>query len=193
LISNTQPGKGGAAIDLDYLIDRLEELLDRSWHVPFADKALVDEAEFLRLIDQMRLSKPKDLAQAQQVLRDREQIIAQAREQAEHIRALAQEQADRLVEEHEVLRRAHAEREQILEEARQEAEKIKADAFRWALEVLRDLDEKVASVQQVIRNGISALEGSPSAEALEQPIAQPSPAHTSASDALESSDQEAEE
>jgi len=154
------------------LIDRLEELLDRSWHVPFADKALVDEAEFLRLIDQMRLSKPKDLAQAQQVLRDREQILAQAREQAEHIRALAQEQADRLVDEHEVLRRAHAEREQILEEARQEAERIKADAFRWALDVLKDLDEKVASVQQVIRNGISALEGSSTAETVREATGQ---------------------
>ncbi len=155
------------------MIDRLEELLDRSWHVPLADKALVDEAEFLRLIDQMRLSKPRDLAQAQQVLRDREQILAQAREQAEYIRVLAQEQAARLVDEHEVLHRAQAEREQILEEARREAEKIKADAFQWALEVLRDLDEKVASVQQVIRNGIRALESSPTAEAVRMAAGEP--------------------
>jgi len=147
------------------LIDRLEELLERSWHVPFADKALVDEAEFLRLIDQMRLSKPKDVAQAQQILRDREQILAQAREQGEHIRALAQEQADRLVDEHEVRRRAQDERERILEQAKQEAANIRADAFAWALKVLKDLDEQVASVQKVIRNGISALEGSATAEA----------------------------
>lgn len=146
------------------MIDRLEELLDRSWHVPFADKALVDEAEFLRLIDQMRLSKPKDLAHAQQVLRDREQILAQAREQAEHICTLAHEQADRLVDDHEVRRRAQGEREEILRQARQEAEKIRAEAFEWALGVLKDLDEKVVSVRQVIRNGIRALQ-EPSSEA----------------------------
>lgn len=151
------------------MIDRLEDLLARSWHLPFADKALVDEEEFLRLVDQMRLSKPKDLAQAQQVLRDREQIIAQAQEQAENIRALAQEQADRLVDEHELLRQAQGEREQILEQARQEAEKIKADAFKWSLKVLEDLEGQVASVQKVIRNGISALEGSPAATAEQGP------------------------
>ena len=39
--------KGGPTIDLDYLIDRLEELLDHSTRVPLTSRVVMDEDEYL--------------------------------------------------------------------------------------------------------------------------------------------------
>jgi vacuolar-type H+-ATPase subunit H len=135
----------------------LEELLSRGWHVPIVNKALVDEDEFLRLIDQMRISMPQEIKQAQQIQQDREQIIAQAQERAEYIIALAKDQADRLVGEHELLKRAQAEREAILAQATREAETIKTQADGYALDVLEDLGHNLDSFQTTVRNGIEML------------------------------------
>jgi vacuolar-type H+-ATPase subunit H len=138
-------------------VDKLEELLGQGWRVPIVNKALIDEDEFLRLIDQMRISMPQEIKQAQQIQQDREQIIAQAQERAEHIVTLAKDQADRLVGEHELLKRAQTEREAILDQAQKEAEEAKAQADNYALDVLEDLQHKLESFQITVRNGIELL------------------------------------
>ena len=155
---NNPRRKGECVIDLDYLIDQLEDLLTRSWRVPVINKALVDEEEYLRLIDQMRIAMPTEIKQARQIQHDRDQIVAQAKERAEHIIALAEEQARQLVSEHEVLKRAHQEREAIIQAAQKEAEQIRAQADAYALEVLMELDKKLTEFHQIVQNGIELLE-----------------------------------
>lgn len=126
--------------------------------MPVINKALVDEEEYLHLIDQMRISMPTEIKQARQIQHDRDQIVAQAKERAEHIIALAEEQARQLVSEHELLKRAQQEREAILHAAHKEAEQIRAQADAYALEVLMELNKKLAEFHQVVQNGIELLE-----------------------------------
>jgi len=165
-------GKGGAKIDIDYWVDRLEELLlDRSRRIPFTSKTIVDGDEYLHLIDQIRISVPKEITEAQRVLQEQDQIIARAREEAANIVALAQEQRDRLVGEHELLRRAEVEREKLLERARQEAARIAAEADAYALEVLRELEQQLNAFQKTVRNGIALLEGQRTAKEEKDPEA----------------------
>ena len=70
-------------MDLEYLIDRLEELLDRGTRVPMTTRVVIDENEYLRLIDQMRISVPQEIKNARQVEAEREARLATAQEQAE--------------------------------------------------------------------------------------------------------------
>ncbi len=135
----------------------MEELLSRGWHVPMVNKAMIDEDDFLRLIDQMRISMPQEIKQAQQIQQEREQIISQAQERAEHIVALARDQSERLVGEHELQQRAQEEREAVLAEARKEAEKIRAEADHYAIQVLEDLDRRLDNFRSTVRNGIDML------------------------------------
>jgi len=155
------------------LIDRLEALFNQSSRVPFSSKALVDEDEFLRLIDQLRITIPQDIKSAKQVLQERDQIVREAQERAEHIVALAQEQAERLVGEHELLKRAQAEREKILAAAEAEAESIRQQADDYALNVLQALEEKLTNFQNTVRNGIELLQQQrpPKEQPSEQPAA----------------------
>lgn len=120
---------------------------------------IVDGDEYLHLIDQIRISVPKEITEAQRMLQEGEQIIARAQEEAANIVALAREQQNRLVEGHDLLKRAAVEREEWLEQARQDAARITAEADAYALNVLKELEGQLASFQSTVRNGITFLEG----------------------------------
>ncbi len=144
-------------MDIDYLIDQLESLRDRGIQVPLTKMVLIDEEQFLRLINQLRISVPKEVQEAKQVQQDRDRILAQAQERAQNIVALAEQQAEEMVAEHGIAQRAEEREEALLEHAHLEAESIRADADAYALRVLVELEEQLRSFQNTVRNGIELL------------------------------------
>ena len=157
--------------DIDFLIDRLEKLVQDSSRLPLTDKLMVEEEAILRIVDQMRTTIPAQIRDAQRVLQERDALIAQGEEKAAGIVKLAQERADQMVSENVVLQRAEQERQAIVEaaeaeaarmrdQAAQDAEQTRSSADTYAMDVLRDLERSLANYQRTITNGIALLERS---------------------------------
>ncbi len=91
-----------------HLIDRLERLLGESWGVPLSAYRVVNEADFLDVIDQMRTAIPQEIKQGERIAQEKERIIAQAQEEADRIVRLAQEEAAKLLDEHEIVKSSRA-------------------------------------------------------------------------------------
>jgi hypothetical protein len=149
--------KGACAIDLDYLIDRLEEVLDHSTRVPFTSRVLIDEDEYLRLIDQMRISVPQEIKNARQIEAERDALLAAAQDQAEAMIAAGREKAAALTADHVVLAQAEERANEVLSDAYDEAAAIRADADAYALEVLERIAAQLEGFERTIRNGIRLL------------------------------------
>jgi cell division septum initiation protein DivIVA len=145
-------------IDILHLVDRLESLYNDSWQIPWTSNVMIDGDEYLELIDQMRISIPEEIKQANRIQQERERIIAQAHEEAERMVALARDQRDNLINEHEVLQAAQARNETIIERAKGEAEEIKADADEYVIEVLSELEEQLGTFLNTVRNGLLTLQ-----------------------------------
>ncbi|RMF36367.1 MAG: ATPase [Chloroflexi bacterium] len=145
-------------MDIQHLLDRLEALLNNSRRLPFSDSLLVDARRAWDLIDQMRISIPEEVRQAQRINQERERILAQAKEEAERIRQLAREKAAQLVEEHVITQEAKKRAREIRQQALQEAESIKADADDYVLEVLTQLEATLNHTLTVVRNGIARVQ-----------------------------------
>ena len=64
-------------MDILHLVDRLEELFNESRPLPMMRKVVVDEDKMLSIIDQMRVSIPEEIKKAQQLLSQRDRLIAQ--------------------------------------------------------------------------------------------------------------------
>jgi hypothetical protein len=79
------------------LVDRLEALLNKGWRVPLSAKTMIDEDEFLDIVDQMRIAFPEEIKQAKKIVQERERIITQAQEEAKNIVETADIQYDELV------------------------------------------------------------------------------------------------
>jgi vacuolar-type H+-ATPase subunit H len=162
-------------MDILHLVDRLEELFNASRTLPFTRNAVVDEDKMLDIIDQMRVTIPNEVKQAQQVLAQRDRVLAQAQEEANRIVALAREKAEQLVEHESVVKNALSRADQILSQARADAQATRNDADEYVIDGLQHLDGELTRLQTQIRNGIRKLE--------EDRVRAPAPAPTPAASA----------
>ena len=84
-------------MDILQLIDRLEELFNESKTIPLTRNVMVDEDRMLDIIDQMRIAIPEEVKKAQQLLGQRDRVLAQAQEEANRTLEIARQKADQLV------------------------------------------------------------------------------------------------
>jgi cell division septum initiation protein DivIVA len=144
-------------MDILHLVDRLEELFNRSRPIPLTHNVIVDEDRFLEIIDQMRISIPEEVKKAQQVAAQRDRILAQAQEEAARTIALAKQKGEEVVARDAIVQAAQARSEQILAQARSEAEVTRRDGDDYVIETLRGLEAEITRLQNQARNGIAKL------------------------------------
>lgn len=145
-------------MDILYLLDRLESVVNEGWHVPFTSNVIVREDECLELVDQMRVSIPAEVERAKQIERERDQIIAQAQGEAGRIVALSKEQAADALNSHKVLKEAQDRAEAIIEEAQRQAEALKSEADEYAIKSLIRLEDQLKELLATVDNGIATLQ-----------------------------------
>jgi cell division septum initiation protein DivIVA len=145
-------------MDILQMIDRLEELLNESRPLPFTHNVIVDEDRMLDLIDQMRVSIPEEVKKAQQLMAQRDRLIAQAQEEANRTVNLARDRSNELVERDQVVQAAYTQAEQIKAQALADGEAIRREADEYVLETLRSLEMEMERAINQVRNGIRTLQ-----------------------------------
>ncbi len=138
-------------MDAQAKLDQLAELVESAKSMPLSASVLVNKAEALALIDELRAALPEELREAQWVIKDRDDVVDQGRQEAERIIAEARTEAARLMSRTEVMQAATREAEGLLEEA-------KENARRMRLEVEDYVDSKLANFEVVLHKTIAAVE-----------------------------------
>ena len=151
-------------MDILHLVDRLEELFNNSKPIPLSRNVVVDENSFMDIIDQTRISIPDEIKKAQQVIAQKDRILAQAQEEANRTVALAREKSEKMVEKSEVYLAAQAKVEQITEQARRDSLQTQQEADRYVVDTLSGLERELKKVLQQVQNGINSLNPSPEDE-----------------------------
>lgn len=139
-------------------MDRLENLLNSGWHVPLTARTLIDEHDFLDVVDQMRIAVPEEIKKAKRISQEQDQIVTQAKADAERIVTEAQEQAAFLLQDSELLRQAEQRAKGIIDEAQKQAAEVRRGADEYSLEVLRQLESQLESQVATVRRGIDSLQ-----------------------------------
>jgi hypothetical protein len=150
-------GKEVTAIDILYLLDRLEEVLNAGSRLPFSSRTMIDEQECLDILDQIRVALPEEIKQARRVIADRDTIVAEAEGRAQQIVREAEERAAEKVEEHALVRQAQLRAEQVEADAEQRSEEIRQEADEYAFDILSRLDEELEQLLLSVRKGVRAL------------------------------------
>jgi hypothetical protein len=145
-------------MDILHLVDRLEELLNQSRPLWFTHNVIVDEDRMLDLIDQMRVAIPDEVKKAQQLLAQRDRILAQAQEEANRTLAIAREKSEQLVERDAIVQAAQARADQIIAQARVEIEGTRHEADDYVVETLTRLEMELERSLNQVRNGIRSLQ-----------------------------------
>ncbi|MFC1922328.1 hypothetical protein ACFLY4_03475 [Chloroflexota bacterium] len=145
-------------MDILHLIDRLEELFNESRAIPFTHNVVVDEEKMLDLIDQMRVAIPDEMKKAQQVITQRDKLLAQAQEEANRTLALAREKGEQLIERDSIVQNAQSYAEDRATDIIAEAEQTRVEADHYVVETLTNLELELERYLNQIRNGIRTLQ-----------------------------------
>lgn len=145
-------------MDILQLIDRLEELFNEAKAVPFTHQVMVDEDKMLELIDQMRIAIPEEVKKAQQVVAQRDRVMAQAQEEANRTLQIARDKAEQMLQKDMIVQDAQRRAEQIIAQARAEAEATRADADNYVVDTLMQLQDQLAKLTNQVNNGVRMVQ-----------------------------------
>jgi hypothetical protein len=147
-----------AGIDILYLLDRLEEVLNSGSRLPlFGSRTLIDEQECLDILDQIRVALPEEIKQARRINGERDGIIAEAEARAQQIVREAEERAAEKVEEHSLVRQAESRAQQVEDDAERRSAEIRREADEYAYDTLAELESELEQLLLTVRKGTRAL------------------------------------
>ena len=138
---------------VDKYLDEIDDVLEEAWSLPLSGgKRMVDIDRIRNLIDEIRLHLPEEIKDAKAVVQDREEILADARAQAEDIVKKAEERARVLVSEEEIYKNAQAKATEILNETRQKSKAAERAALALTQSVLNTSENAEMVAYNEIKN-----------------------------------------
>jgi cell division septum initiation protein DivIVA len=146
-------------MDVLVLIDKLDDLVHNAKQVPLTDQVRVDKEEIYDLLDQMRATIPEEIKQARWIVKERQEMLAEAKREAERIVKEARERQDQLISGEEVMKAAERSAEDIVEEAQAREREIRLGAEDYADEILNTLEINLSKFIAAVQRGRDRLAG----------------------------------
>ena len=146
-------------MDVLVLIDKLDDLVHNAKQVPLTDQVRVDKEEIYDLLDQMRATIPEEIKQARWIVKERQELLAEAKREAERIVKEARERQEHLISHEEVTKAAERAAEDIVEEAQAREREIRLGAEDYADEILNTLEINLSKFIAAVQRGRDRLAG----------------------------------
>lgn len=139
-------------------LDEIEELLASAWRIPMTNGRCAVSAEEIRaLIDEVRISLPKEIKQSKLIVEDRNNILLDAKQNAKTIIENAQRQAKHLIEEEEIKKQAKKQAAQIILNARTQAAQLRKTTNKYVMELLSKIDITLNQNIQNFKNAFNEI------------------------------------
>ncbi|WUD72984.1 cell division initiation protein [Streptomyces sp. NBC_00510] len=138
-------------MDVQKKLDEIVAAVEAARSMPMSASCVVNRAELLAMLEDVRSALPDSLSQAQQLLGGREQMVEEARAEAGRIIGAAHAERGSLISDTEIARRSQQEAERIVTEAQREATEIRAEADDY-------VDSKLANFEVVLTKTIGSVD-----------------------------------
>lgn len=138
-------------MDVQKKLDEIVAAVGSARSMPMSASCVINRAELLAQLEEVRKALPGSLAQAQELIGGREQMVEEARREADRIIESAHAQRGSLISDTEVARRSQNEADRILAEANREAEEVRAEADDY-------VDSKLANFEVVLSKTIGSVD-----------------------------------
>ena len=127
-------------MDVLVLIDKLDDLVHNAKAVPLTDQVRIDREEIYDILDQMRATIPEEIKQARWIVKERQEMLAEAKRETDRILGEAREQAVREASQTEIVKLAERQAQEIVDDARRQARETRLEMEDWADGILSTLE-----------------------------------------------------
>jgi len=141
----------GILLDVEAGMSHLDQLIADAKAVPLSSSVMVNRGDIEALLQNLRAALPDELTQARWVVRERDEILLRAREDAERLLTDAQQTQAELVAQEAVVAAAGDEAHRIITDARDHARRIRLEAEDY-------VDAKLANFEVVLSKTLSTVE-----------------------------------
>jgi vacuolar-type H+-ATPase subunit H len=135
-------------------LDRIDEmiaLVEGARSMPMSRNCIVDRAELIGALEQLRGELPAELRRASALLDERDKIIDAGTREAERIVAEGEAEHARLVSINEIVVSAEHEASRIIGEARTEAQRLREEVDDY-------VDTALANFEQLLTRSLASIE-----------------------------------
>jgi len=139
---------------VDSVQSKLAEItaaLESARAMPMSASCVVNRGELLGLIAELRELLPGEISRAQDVLQDKDDVLAEGRREAARIITQAREERLRMLSEQEVYVQAQTEADRLIWEATSKAEAMRAEVDDY-------VDGKLANFEIILTKTLKAVE-----------------------------------
>jgi hypothetical protein len=140
-------------MDLAARLEQLDELIREAKSMPLSSSVLVNREEVLKMITEMKEALPEEIKRARWIVRDREELLAKAREEGDRTVAQAHEEQLRMARKEEIVARATREADRVVAEGEERARLMRSEAEDY-------VDAKLAQFEISIRKILEASQAS---------------------------------
>ena len=138
--------------DVQRLMDMLYSIVDEAKSAAFSsDKCVINRDEVLDLLEEMRGKLPLELKKAQELLRARDEFVANAKKEVERMLRQAELDAKTIVSESEILQQARQKAGEIVHRAEERSKELYRVANAYTEDALRRAEEAVQAAQDELR------------------------------------------
>lgn len=121
---------------VEEMIDQIEIFIDNCKYQPLSqNKIIVHKDELESMIQELKLKLPSEIERCKKIMRNKEAILADARTRSDAIITESVNEANRLVDQHQITELANIRANEILEMARNQAQQIVDQASEEANEI----------------------------------------------------------
>ncbi|AKG22591.1 hypothetical protein IJ00_16115 [Calothrix sp. 336/3] len=136
------------SVDIQQELNRLEEMVLASFHIPLTRRTLVDEEKLLEQLDFIRLALPPAFQEAMVVMEQKEEILLQAEEYGQKIVDAAQAKRAQVLDENDIIRQAQQDAEQIRRQVQQECEAMMQETLEEINQRRRQCQQEIEEMQR---------------------------------------------
>ena len=130
---------------IEDIISALYTLVEDARALPRgADKCILERDKVLDMLDEIIAQMPAELKQSRAIVESRNELIGQARREAEGIVREAQQKADELVSEQAIYQEAKRKCQEMIEAAQTRIEQLKQASNAYMDDALRATEETIA-------------------------------------------------
>ncbi|RZS87005.1 hypothetical protein EV189_2424 [Motilibacter rhizosphaerae] len=137
-------------MDVHTKLDELTAMVTEARSMPMSASCILNRAEVLALLDEVRELLPEELHHAETVLEERDAVLDDGRREAERIIEDARAEQARLVDEQEVVQEAHRRAVQIVDDARSLSAQMRDETDDY-------VDAKLASFEVALGKTLAAV------------------------------------
>ena len=149
---------GDAMLKIDAVLEEIENYVAGASRMPLVDRVMIKDDELFHLMDKLRQELPREVSDAMEVCRRRDEIIGAARTESEQIIAKANTEAEDIIEktkrfaqktvdEHALVAQANEQARNIVEEANAKAKEMTQEAEAQAKQLKEAAESETAQMK----------------------------------------------